>query len=403
MTHTLSTKRSGTRLALVAGVSATALGLGMAAPAMADPVQGEYTDPKESGPTVHMTHEELGDSSIGTSLFNLELDDGTELVAYCIDFETDIWGGAQYVEGDWAEYPGEGEYAEPGKVHWVLQNAYPNVDVDELGDEAGVDDLSSGDALAGTQAAIWHFSNKRNLTDDNDADVAAVYDYLIEEAEELPSEGEPSASLSFDPKDATGEAGGIIGEFTVDTSADEVPVNIDGPDGVEIVNLDGEAVDTVADGDTFGVSVPEDADPGEATITGITEASADTGRLFKGIEDQDKTQTLILAQSESLEVDSSVQVSWDEAPDEDDKTPPPEDEDEKAPPEDDDKAPEDEDDDAPEEQKPEEGDEADEGELPVTGAQLGGLIAAAVLALGGGAAAIYLARKRRGATAGLEG
>ncbi|MDS1269905.1 hypothetical protein RIF23_06310 [Lipingzhangella sp. LS1_29] len=49
-------------------------------------------------------------------------------------------------------------------------------------------------------------------------------------------------------------------------------------------------------------------------------------------------------------------------------------------------------------------DEAD-GQLPVTGAQLGGLVAAAVAALGGGGAAVYLSRKRKAAAeqGGLEG
>ncbi|MDS1269904.1 hypothetical protein RIF23_06305 [Lipingzhangella sp. LS1_29] len=43
-------------------------------------------------------------------------------------------------------------------------------------------------------------------------------------------------------------------------------------------------------------------------------------------------------------------------------------------------------------------DEADD-QLPVTGAQLGGLVAAAVAALGGGGAAVYLSRKRKAAAA----
>ena len=83
-----------------------------------------------------------------------------------------------------------------------------------------------------------------------------------------------------------------------------------------------------------------------------------------------------------------------EEDDGEDQDPPEDDNGDDTAPEDegDDKAPEDEgegDDTAPE-------DEADD-QLPVTGAALGGLVAAAVAALGGGGAAMYLARKRKAA------
>ncbi|MDS1272011.1 thioester domain-containing protein [Lipingzhangella sp. LS1_29] len=399
MTKTLRMTRPGTRLSAVAASSAALLAFGLAAPAAADPVHGEYNGQADSGPRVHME----GGNTYGTSLFTLELEDGSKLSTYCIDADTDIRTSAQYVEGDWADYPGKGEFAKPGKVHWILQNSHPNVELDELAAESGVDDLNERDAIAGTQAAIWYYSNDTALdTDDrrNSDEVTAVYEYLVEDADELESGGEPNASLSFDPKEASGHAGEIIGEFTVDTNAEEISPQLDGPEGVEIVDLDGNAVDSLADGDTFGLNVPEDAEPGEATVSAQTSAEARTGRLFQGIEDQDfETQTLIVAQSETVEAESSVEVSWEKAPD-DDETPPPDD-DETPPPEDDKTPPPDEEKPPADDKKPENGDEGDQADdqLPVTGAQLGGLIAAAVVALGGGAAALFLARKRRSAAA----
>lgn len=278
-----SLPRSAGRTALSA-TAAAALAFGLAAPASADTtetyegaVRTQFTSNEQSGESVTMTG-----GTIGTSLFRLEQENGNTATAYCIDFETSIVGGAWYLEDDWANYPGKGEFAEPGKVHWLLQNGYPSVSAEELAEasDANTGRTTEAEALAATQAAIWHFSNDEDLVRGN-GNVTAIYDHLVESAEPLP-QGEPEASLSVSPDSAAGQAGETVGEFTVSTSAEQVPVELTAPDGVELVDLEsGESVESVADGSTVGFSVPEDTEPGEASFSLETSSTLGQGRLLR--------------------------------------------------------------------------------------------------------------------------
>ncbi|MDA8371988.1 MAG: Cys-Gln thioester bond-forming surface protein [Nocardiopsaceae bacterium] len=396
-----STKRRGRTLTTVAATAtAAALAFGFSAgPAFAEGATGKYKgDNAANGHAVSM-----GGSQINTTLFNLELDDGTVLKAYCIDYETSIRKGAKYAEDAWANYPGKGKFAEPAKVHWILQNSYPTVSVDELAKDSGIARLSEKDALAGTQAAIWHFSNDVELKGRNQPNVKKLYEYLVDNAEELPQTEEPEASLAISPKSAEGKAGETIGEFTVETSAESLPLELDAPEGVELVDLEtGEAVENVGNGDTFGVQVPEGTDPGEATVSASVSTEVHAGRLFKGTEDK-PTQTLITAETGEATVTDGIKVTWAEG-DKPEPTPEPTEEPSEEPsptPEPtEEPSPTPTGDDKPKPEKPEkpEGDD-DKGGLPVTGVALGGLVAAAVAAVGGGGAAMYLSRKRRSAAA----
>ncbi|MBE3002006.1 thioester domain-containing protein [Nocardiopsis sp. HNM0947] len=378
-----------------AGLSVTAaaaLAFGLAAPAAADPntyegaARAQYTGNAEGGVSVTMTGGE-----ITTNLFRLEQEGGDAFTAYCIDFETNILGGAWYLEDEWANYPGQGDFAEPGKVHWLLQNGYPSVGAEDLAEAAGANDgrATEEEALAATQAAIWHFSNDEDLVR-AEGNVKMIYDHLVASAEPLP-QGEPDATLSVSPEGATGQAGETVGEFTISTSAEEVPVTADAPEGVELVDLGtGEAVDTVTDGATVGFSVPEDADAGEASFNLETTSTVEQGRLFKGEDANEPTQTLITAEDSDVTVSAAAGVEWSEA---DEPAPEPEPEpEEPEKPEEPEPTPEPSE---PEDDKPAPEDEKDEPELPVTGGALAGLVAAGIAALGAGGGALYLSRKRK--------
>ncbi|MFE1170727.1 thioester domain-containing protein [Nocardiopsis sp. NPDC058789] len=381
-----------------AGLAATAaafLALGLAAPAAADEVEtyegsleGRYTGNAENGPNVHMNGEE-----VRPSLFNLELTDGSVLTTYCIDFRTQIVGGAEYKEDDWANYPGEGSFAQPGKVLWILQNSYPRTDAAALGEAAGVEGLSNGDALAATQAAIWHFSNDLDLSEGNSEAVEKVYAYLVENAED--TEREPGAALSVTPSSAEGKAGETVGEFVIETNATEIPVDLSAPEGVQLVDVEsGEAVTTVENGDKVGFSVPEDAEDGEASFSLEATSTVETGRLFQGKDPKKPTQTLITVDGEPTTATASASASWTKAEtpvpptEEPSETPSPSEE----PSEPAEKPSE------PAEEKPTPPKEDDKPTLPVTGGALTGLVAAGVAALGAGGAALYLSRKRKAAT-----
>ncbi|GAA1456149.1 thioester domain-containing protein [Nocardiopsis exhalans] len=394
-----------------AGLAASAaafLALGLASPAAADEVEtyegstvGQYTGNAESGPDVYMTG-----GSAPASLFNLKLkDQDTVLTAYCIDFRTNIRHNAWYKEDDWANYPGQGDFAQPGKVHWILQNSYPNVEAAALGTEAGVEGLSNEDALSGTQAAIWHFSNdmELNLDDSRNSDaVKAVYTYLTESAVELPQTDEPKAALSITPDEAaSGQAGEIVGEFLIETNAAEIPVNLDAPDGVELVDIEtGEAVETVSNGDKVGFGVPTDAAEGEASFTLETTSRVETGRLFQGKDSKKPTQTLITAKGGQTKVSASASGSWTEGEPEPSPSPSPTPTPSDKPTEPSDKPTEPSDKPTAPDDKPAPPAD-DQPTLPVTGGALAGLVAAGVAALGAGGGALYLSRKRK-AAAGEE-
>nr|WP_083947869.1 thioester domain-containing protein [Thermobifida cellulosilytica] len=385
--------RRGVRRALVSvATTATAafLAFGLAAaPASADTgVDARYTGNIASG---HQLKFEDG-TVVGTTLFKLTFSDGSTIPAYCIDLETAIRTNADYVEDDWSNYPGEGEFAssQPGKVLWILQNSYPTVSAEELAEKAGIPDLTEKDALSATQAAIWHYSNGADLKQDGNPEaVWKLYKYLVDNATEIQ---QAPASLTITPNEASGESGGSIGEFTVSTTADSVPLTLDGPDGVKTVDLDGNPVSEVGNGDKFAVLVPEGTPDGEATVSASVTATVEIGRLFRGLEGTPKTQTLISAGKTSTEASAEVKVTWtapkpSETPSpspsvpEESPTPTPSPSDSPSP--------------TPPAESPKPTPPANRPGLPVTGAALGGLIAAAVVAVGGGGAAMYLARKRR--------
>ncbi|MGW9347037.1 Cys-Gln thioester bond-forming surface protein [Nocardiopsis flavescens] len=394
----ISLPRTAGRAGLAASAAAL-LAFGMAAPAAAETVRGEYTRNAATGSSVRMDGQ-----NVGTNLFNLRLEDGTELTMYCIDLQTSIRGGAWYVEDAWDTYEGKGDFKEPAKIHWILQNAYPRVSAADLASAAGIGSLNDKDALAATQAAIWHFSNGADLTRGSDA-VTAVYDYLVENAQDLPQTSEPDATLSVTPGSAEGEAGSRIGEFTIETSAASVPVTVQAPEGVELVDLEtGEAVSAVENGDKVGFEVPAGTEPGEASFTLETTAEVATGRLFRGAEGESATQTLITAEGGETKVSASASATWTAGGGEE-PSPEPTPSEEPSEPASPEPSP------TPSEEPSEPtspkptppGDDQNEPSLPVTGGALAGLVAAGIAALGAGGGAIYLSRKRKAAGTSTEG
>ncbi|MDA2804355.1 thioester domain-containing protein [Nocardiopsis suaedae] len=402
--HPHAARRGRRFVAATAVTAAAALAFGLSsAPALADGATGKYVGNGPGGIAVETENH----GKIQTNLFKLQLDDGATLQTYCIDAETAIRGGAEYREDAWDTYPGKGDFAQPGKVHTVLQSSFPTVGVADLAEAAGIEGLTEKEAVAGTQAAVWHFSNGTKLTEGgkHGANVDALYAHLVEQAEKSDTP-EPEASLTITPEAAEGAAGETIGEFTVETSADSVPLKLDAPEGFQLVDVEsGEPVEAAADGDTLGVKVPEGAEDGEASFSGTITATVEVGRLFRGVDGQPATQTLITADSSETEITAGAEVSWtsggetppDDGGDDGDEQPSPS----PSPSTPDDggngggdegDGGQDEGDDKP---APGGGDEDQGGGLPVTGGALYGLIGAAVAAVGGGAAAIYFGRKRK--------
>ncbi|WP_331768986.1 Cys-Gln thioester bond-forming surface protein (plasmid) [Embleya sp. NBC_00888] len=238
-----------------------------------------------------------------------------EVLVYCIDLETNL-RPVDYREGTWAD-SWLTDSAKVARINWVLNHSYPKVtDLTALGTAAGLPQgrkLSADEAVAATQAAIWHYSNGFDVSKWNNEDVLDLYGFLTGGADRGRSD-EPGASLELSPGTKSGKDGDApgVGPVTVRTTSTE-PVTVGfgapTPAGATLVGRDGNPITSATNGTDLFVKVPRTGKPGEARITATTKAGVDVGRVFLG-KDRKHTQTLITAGSRPLPVDASATVRW---------------------------------------------------------------------------------------------
>jgi TQXA domain-containing protein len=291
------------------------------------------------GPKVHLVGEK---DAKPTALIGLKVKgkDGKDAKAktYCVELPQPVAGGAEMVEVPWDKHPrtDSGFRENHEKVAWILSHSYPAVGVKEL--EEG---LRAEEAIAATQAAIWHFSDKAELNkkdaldgDDKSAEerVVKLYDHLVTEADKVTGVEQPKPTLTIDPANKAGKSGGLVGPFTITTTADKIGLVGKLPKGVQLTDKTGVALKT--DGhDNYSVEgvaskttevfvkVPEGAAAGEAKFAVHAEATVQTGRLFIRSDESHKTQSLIVASPVSISLDAQAVAKWDAAPSGGDKTP----------------------------------------------------------------------------------
>lgn len=317
-----------------AGVTGAAALLMMAAaiPASADPASG-VVDGGTSG--YHVNVGGGGLHNLSTSLIGFKLTDGTKLGMYCVEIHTNIDREHEMVEQPWAEYPNPDSpfHENRDKINWVLHNGFPVKSTDDLAakvTEGGAslnDGLDEKEAIAGTQAAVWHFSDNTDLNRDEPlpdggddaaaADVVALYDYLTGDANGGIGD-QPTPALEVSPTELSGKAGERIGPFTVSTtgSIGELKANL--PEGVKITDVDGVELDAskIKNGSQLFLDVPADAPEGEASFELVASAKVDTGRLFVGKDysEHHKTQSLIVAKAEESEISVTAGGNWAATP-----------------------------------------------------------------------------------------
>ncbi|MGH3648203.1 MAG: thioester domain-containing protein, partial [Micromonosporaceae bacterium] len=199
-------------------------------------------------------------------------------------------------------------------VNWILHHSVPFLSAEELAEEAGLDaPPSTPDAVAGTQAAIWHYSDGYDLRlGENKPAVEKIYTYLTGEAN-TGTENEPAPTLSLTPKSVSGEPGKLLGPIEVTTSTKQVEVALaDAPDGAKLLGPDKKTeVTTAGNGDKLWVSVPKDAADGSAKVTADVTTKVSPGRVFIS---KKKSQKLILADSEKVAVHDEATVNWAHVP-----------------------------------------------------------------------------------------
>lgn len=327
-----TTRRGVARLA-AAGATAALLATGALAGAGAALADG--TTPSSSGATATLVDIENGQTVDGTQLpdradeavldgnervlaglFRMTTPDGGTIETYCIDFFHHTHNGSTYNEVPWKSSTLSGN-PDAGKVAWILNNSYPKVDTAALTATlkgAGVQlkhDLTPDIAAAGTQVAIWHFSDPNVHVQAANEDAKALSEYLDSHAQTL---DEPKPSLTVDPSAVSGKSGDRLGPVTVHTTADSATVDLakDAPAGIKIVDKSGKAITgPVKNGTPLYFDIPAGQMDGSTTVTATVTTTIAIGRAFSSVDAKGiASQTMILAGSDNTSVTAAATVSW---------------------------------------------------------------------------------------------
>jgi TQXA domain-containing protein/LPXTG-motif cell wall-anchored protein len=252
-------------------------------------------------------HTDEGDQEISAGLFEMSVEGGGTLQTYCVDIQNPTQKDAKYHETPWSG-TSLGANDDAGRIRWILQNSYPQVnDLAALARRAGIDSgLSEQDAAAGTQVAIWRYSDGADV-EAADPQAEKLADHLEKNARDA---AEPGASLTLDPSALSGHPGELLGPVTVHTNADSVTVAPPADaetSGVRIVGKDGEDVTTARDGSELFLAVPEDADDGSTEVTLQASTTVPVGRAFAS---ESRSQTQILAGSSASTVSATASATW---------------------------------------------------------------------------------------------
>ncbi|WP_280688737.1 thioester domain-containing protein [Kitasatospora sp. GAS204B] len=266
-------------------------------------------------------HIKINDSDwiAGGGLIVLKAADGTEFDTYCIDIHNETQQSAKYQESDWSGIS-LGTNPDAGKVNWILQNSYPQVsDLATLSKDVGGATLSADQAAAGTQAAIWTYSDHLKAVP-TDATAAALATYLISHATDVQ---QPTPSLTLSPAAVNGAPGALLGPITVASTGDSVAAQLDSASsaaGVVITDATGNVLSDktgkltkpAKNGDKLFVKAPAGAAAGSATITASTSAQVQSGRAFRSLNytPDHHSQTLILAGSQTDTVSAAAKAGW---------------------------------------------------------------------------------------------
>lgn len=252
-------------------------------------------------------HTDGGDQQIPAGLFEMTVDGGGTLKTYCVDVHRPTQEQAKYLETSW-DQTSLGTNRDAGKIRWILEHSYPQIDdLSALAKQAGVDSLTEQTAAAGTQVAIWRYSDHVKV-DALDPKAEKLADFL--ETNARGGAADPRASLTLEPNAVSGKAGEKLGPVTVSTNAGRVtvaPPADAAASGVKVVGKDGKPVTAAANGSELYFDVPADAADGSSSLTVQATTSVPVGRAFAGVT---QSQTQILAGSSESTVSAGATATW---------------------------------------------------------------------------------------------
>ncbi|MGV9884274.1 Cys-Gln thioester bond-forming surface protein [Streptomyces sp. NPDC003006] len=243
---------------------------------------------------------------VPAGLFEMSVENGGTLQTYCVDIHNPTQKDAKYQETPWSGTSLNGN-RDAGRIRWILQHSYPQVnDLAALAKKAGATSLTEQAAAAGTQVAIWRYSDGAKV-DAVDPQAEKLADYLHKSAR---GGAEPKASLTLEPPAVSGKTGERLGPVTVRTDADAVtvtPPTDSAASGVRVVGKDGKRVKSARDGSRLYFDVPKDTPDGSAAISVQASTTVPVGRAFTS---ETRSQTQILAGSSESTVSATATADW---------------------------------------------------------------------------------------------
>ncbi len=243
---------------------------------------------------------------VPAGLFEMSVEGGGTLQTYCVDIHNPTQNDAKYQETPWSGTSLDGN-RDAGRIRWILQHSYPQVnDLAALAKKAGATSLTEQSAAAGTQVAIWRYSDGARV-DAVDPQAEKLADYLHKSARDS---AEPKASLTLEPPAVSGQAGDRLGPVTVRTDAEAVTVTPPADSvasGVKVVGKDGKPVKSAGDGSRLYFDVPEEAPDGSAALSVQASTTVPVGRAFTS---ETRSQTQILAGSSESTVSATATADW---------------------------------------------------------------------------------------------
>lgn len=248
-----------------------------------------------------------GDHRVSAGLFEMTVDGGGSIQTYCIDIHNPTQPSAKYKEVSWDQSSLHDNTNAP-KINWILQNSYPQVnDLAALARTAGVSGALTPElAAAGTQVAIWRFSDNAKVDAVNEK-AEQLAEYLEKNAKNL---AEPAASLTLDPPAVSGKAGDKVGPITVHTNAGTTEVSLapSTPSGIAITDKTGNPVTTAKNGSELYFNVPSGSADGSTSLTATATTKLPVGRAFTGTDTTSQVQ--ILAGSSDSTVSAAATATW---------------------------------------------------------------------------------------------
>jgi len=248
-----------------------------------DPVADGYP---ASNPTTGFSSKDEGFAGV---IHGTPTGGGATLNLYCIDINTDTWGGIGYALGTWDA----SNVKNVGYVARILNEYYPHTDQPVLAND--------NQTAAAVQAAIWFFSDRYvlNTSDQVHAATVAIVNRVRAEG---PLIQPPPPSLTITPATVSGPRR-VLGPFKVSTDAPGgATVNATGAD----MFADRAGTMPIAPGGTVPSGQKiwlRSSGPSSAVLQATSEATVPSGNVYlydgntAGVND---AQRLILAEGATL-------------------------------------------------------------------------------------------------------